>query len=177
MRARDALVALAVAMAMLAGMELILRLLYRAPGSQISLRQVNEIAFQAHPDYLVTVRPNLQRRPFVRRTANGEVVNAPILRAELEAAGHQFQTHSDTEVVVHAYEEWGMEAFKRLRGMFAFGLWDGRSRQLILVRDRFGMKPLYYSQNGTQFAFASEIRPLFTLLPTLARQPRRSPVP
>ncbi|MCB8946191.1 MAG: asparagine synthase (glutamine-hydrolyzing) [Ardenticatenaceae bacterium] len=103
-------------------------------------------------------------------TYNGEVVNAPLLRRELETIGHCFQTQSDTEVVVHAYEEWGTEAFARLRGMFAFGLWDGRSRQLILVRDRFGMKPLYYSQLGSQFAFASEIGPLFTLLPTLARR-------
>ena len=103
-------------------------------------------------------------------TYNGEVVNAPELRRELEAAGHRFQTQSDTEVVVHAYEQWGTAAFSRLRGMFAFALWNGRSRELILVRDRFGMKPLYYSQQGTQFAFASEIRPLFTLLPTLARQ-------
>lgn len=101
---------------------------------------------------------------------NGEVVNAPELRRELEAVGHRFQTQSDTEVVVHAYEQWGTAAFARLRGMFAFGLWNGRSRELILVRDRFGMKPLYYNQQGSQVAFASEIRPLFALLPTLTRQ-------
>lgn len=101
---------------------------------------------------------------------NGEVVNAPELRGELEAAGHRFRTQSDTEVVVHAYEAWGTAAFGRLRGMFAFALWDKRSRELILVRDRFGMKPLYYSQVGTQLAFASEIRPLFDLLPSLTKR-------
>jgi asparagine synthase (glutamine-hydrolysing) len=103
-------------------------------------------------------------------TYNGEVYNAPALRARLIAAGHRFQTDSDTEVVVHAYEEWGNEAVSRLRGMFAFGLWDGRRRRLLLARDRFGMKPLYYAQVNGRFAFASEIRPLFTALPQLARQ-------
>lgn len=103
-------------------------------------------------------------------TYNGEVFNAPQLRAELEGAGHSFRTQTDTEVVVHAYEEWGEEAVGRLRGMFAFGLWDGNRRRLLLARDRFGMKPLYYGQVNGRFAFASEIRPILAALPTLPRR-------
>jgi asparagine synthase (glutamine-hydrolysing) len=103
-------------------------------------------------------------------TYNGEVMNAPALRTELEAAGHQFRTRSDTETIVHAYEEWGTDAFVKLRGMFAFALWDGRSHTLLLVRDRFGIKPLYYTKIGNELAFASEIRPLFHLLPTFAKR-------
>lgn len=104
---------------------------------------------------------------------NGEVMNAPALRAELEAAGHQFRTRTDTETIVHAYEAWGTDAFVRLRGMFAFALWDGRSQSLLLVRDRFGIKPLHYAKIGNELAFASEIRPLFHLLPTLTRRTNR----
>lgn len=100
-------------------------------------------------------------------TFNGEIVNAPELRQQLTKAGHRFRTRSDTEVIVHAYEEWGTDCFGQLRGMFAFALWDGRLRKLILVRDRFGIKPLYYAQSGRTFAFASEIRPLFQMLPDL----------
>jgi asparagine synthase (glutamine-hydrolysing) len=103
-------------------------------------------------------------------TYNGEVYNAPQLRAELEAAGHVFRTRTDTEVVVHAYEAWGEEAVARLRGMFAFALWDGNRRRLLLARDRFGMKPLYYGRANGRFAFASEIRPVLAALPTLPRR-------
>lgn len=103
-------------------------------------------------------------------TYNGEVMNAPALRAELKKSGHTFETDSDTEVVVHAYEEWGMGAIQRFRGMFAFGLWDARHRRLLLARDRFGIKPLYYARDGADFAFASEIRPLLSALPRLGRR-------
>ncbi|MCC6606389.1 MAG: asparagine synthase (glutamine-hydrolyzing) [Anaerolineae bacterium] len=106
-------------------------------------------------------------------TYNGEVMNAPALRTELEAAGHQFRTRSDTETIVHAYEAWGTDAFVKLRGMFAFALWDGRSQTLLLVRDRFGIKPLHYAKIGNELAFASEIRPIFHLLPTLTRRTNR----
>ena len=106
-------------------------------------------------------------------TYNGEVMNAPELRSQLEAVGHQFRNQSDTETIVHAYEEWGTDAFVQLRGMFAFALWDGRSQKLILVRDRFGIKPLYYAQSSGELAFASEIRPLFHLLPTLPKHTNR----
>ncbi|MCB8946641.1 MAG: asparagine synthase (glutamine-hydrolyzing) [Ardenticatenaceae bacterium] len=104
---------------------------------------------------------------------NGEVMNAPALRTQLEAAGHQFRTRTDTETIVHAYEEWGTDAFVRLRGMFAFALWDGRSQTLLLVRDRFGIKPLHYAKVDNELAFASEIRPIFHLLPMLSRRTNR----
>src|SRR5205814_2342579 len=76
---------------------------------------------------------------------NGEIYNFAGVREELESAGHQFRTHSDTEVIVHAYEQWGEQAVDRFRGMFAFAVWDERRRRLLLVRDRVGIKPIYYS--------------------------------
>jgi len=101
---------------------------------------------------------------------NGEIVNAPALRQELSAAGHHFRTKSDTETIVHAYEEWGDQAVSRLSGMFAFGLWDSNKRRFLLVRDRFGIKPLYYAEAGGRFAFSSEIRALLEALPELPRR-------
>ena len=91
-------------------------------------------------------------------TFNGEIYNYLELRDELISLGHTFHTATDTEVIVHGYEEWGTEVVSRLKGMFAFGIWDQRKKCLFLVRDRFGIKPLYYYyQNGT-FLFASEIK-------------------
>ncbi|MEP7198227.1 MAG: asparagine synthase (glutamine-hydrolyzing) [Chloroflexota bacterium] len=90
---------------------------------------------------------------------NGEVYNAPTLRDELRARGHTFRTRGDTEVIVHAYEEWGDECIARLRGMFAIALWDAQRQRLLLARDRFGVKPLYYAQRDGAFAFGSEIMP------------------
>lgn len=104
-------------------------------------------------------------------TYNGEVFNAPQLRAELQRCGHRFRTHTDTEVIVHGYEEWGDEVVTHLRGMFAFGLWDGRRERLLVARDRLAIKPLYYAQDSGRVAFASEMTPLFALLPNLTRQP------
>ncbi|MBN2550941.1 MAG: asparagine synthase (glutamine-hydrolyzing) [Anaerolineales bacterium] len=101
---------------------------------------------------------------------NGEIFNAPALRCELEAAGHLFSTCTDTETVVHAYEQWGDEAFSRLRGMFAFALWEKKRQRLILGRDRFGIKPLYYAHSGSKLAFASEILPILELMPEIPRQ-------
>ena len=93
---------------------------------------------------------------------NGEVYNAAELRRELEATGkHRWKTdHSDTEVVLRAYEEWGEECLRRLRGMFAFAIWDSRKRSLWLVRDRLGIKPLYYALDAHRVVFASEIKAL-----------------
>ncbi len=101
---------------------------------------------------------------------NGEVFNAPSLRAELEATGHRFATHTDTETIVHAYEEWGVDAIARLRGMFAFALWDTPRRRLLLARDRFGVKPLYYARRADRFVFASEIGPILAALPDMPRR-------
>ena len=91
---------------------------------------------------------------------NGEIYNHDDLRAELERAGHRFATRSDSEVVVHAYEEYGPDFVRRLNGMFAFALWDGRSRTLVAARDPFGVKPLYWWTDGRRVALASEVRAL-----------------
>jgi asparagine synthase (glutamine-hydrolysing) len=97
----------------------------------------------------------------IRVISNSEIYNFRELRRELEGRGHDFATRSDTEVIVHAYEEWGLDAFARLNGMFASALWDASERQLVLARDPFGIKPLYYSDDGSTLAFASELRALF----------------
>ncbi len=93
-------------------------------------------------------------------TYNGEIYNYLDLRAVLEQKGHRFATRSDTEVIVHAYEEWGPECVKRFRGMFAFGIADFQNKRLLLARDHFGIKPLYYRQGKGYLAFASEITAL-----------------
>jgi asparagine synthase (glutamine-hydrolysing) len=89
---------------------------------------------------------------------NGEIYNYPILREELIRKGHIFQTHSDTEVIVHLYEEMGERLFERLTGMFAIAIWDAREKKLILARDRIGQKPVFYTQDGDKFIFASELK-------------------
>src|SRR5581483_8459717 len=88
---------------------------------------------------------------------NGEIYNYRELQRELERAGHAFRTHCDTEVLVHGYEEWGPKLWERLRGMFAVAVWDARRRRLVLARDRFGIKPLYYRDAGGELSFASEL--------------------
>jgi asparagine synthase (glutamine-hydrolysing) len=93
-------------------------------------------------------------------TYNGELYNFRELRSQLQAAGHLFRTVSDTEVIVHAWEEWGEKCVERLRGMFAFVIADYRRRELFLARDHLGIKPLYYFQTGKTFAFASELQSL-----------------
>ncbi len=91
---------------------------------------------------------------------NGEIYNYRELRRELELAGHHFRTQGDTEVLLHLYEEHGDRFAERLRGMFAIAIWDARRRRLVLARDRFGIKPLYYRAAENEVAFASELRAL-----------------
>jgi asparagine synthase (glutamine-hydrolysing) len=91
---------------------------------------------------------------------NGEIYNFGDLRSELEACGHTFRTRSDTEVIAHGYEQWGDRVVDRLRGMFAIALWDERRRRLLLVRDRLGVKPLYYSVTRNGVIFGSELKAL-----------------
>lgn len=92
--------------------------------------------------------------------ANGEIYNALELRKELEKLGHRFATHSDSEVILHAYESWGEGSLSRLLGMFAFALYDLASQQLLLVRDRLGIKPLYFVFDREGLSFASELKAL-----------------
>lgn len=89
---------------------------------------------------------------------NGEIYNFQPLQEELKSRGHRFKTRSDTETIVHLYEEWGVEGLKRLRGMFAFAIWDQNKRRLLLVRDRVGKKPLYYTVRGGTIYFGSELK-------------------
>jgi asparagine synthase (glutamine-hydrolysing) len=97
---------------------------------------------------------------FVQVVFNGEIYNHERLRRELRELGHRFATASDTEVIVHGYEEWGTDCFARLWGMFAIAVWDGRAKQLVLARDRFGKKPLFYHHRGQTLVFASEMKAL-----------------
>lgn len=92
---------------------------------------------------------------------NGEIFNHADLRPALERAGHRYATHSDTETIIHAYEEYGAEAVSRLRGMFALAIWDSARKTLFCARDRMGKKPFYYYWDGRLFAFASEMKALF----------------
>src|SRR5215203_351950 len=89
---------------------------------------------------------------------NGEIYNHQSVRPGLEAAGHRYRTRSDTETIVHAYEQWGDACVEHLRGMFAFAIWDKPKRRLLLVRDRLGVKPLYWAQVGGRLLFGSEIK-------------------
>jgi asparagine synthase (glutamine-hydrolysing) len=99
---------------------------------------------------------------------NGEIYNFPDLRRELEGRGHQFYTHSDTEVIVHLYEEMGADCVKRLRGMFAIALYDERQGTLLLARDRLGKKPLHYALHEGRLFFGSEIKTILAVEPELA---------
>ncbi|MBC8180150.1 asparagine synthase (glutamine-hydrolyzing) [candidate division KSB1 bacterium] len=94
---------------------------------------------------------------------NGEIYNHKDLRNELKNKGHHFRTQADTESIIHGYEEWGDDVFRHLRGMFAFAIWDENRRRIILVRDRLGIKPLYYYHDGSRFIFASEIKAILSL--------------
>lgn len=95
----------------------------------------------------------------VRIVFNGEIYNHASLRVALEQAGHRFRSRSDTEALLHGYEEWGLEGLlERLEGMFAFAIWDAPRRRLALARDLFGIKPLYFARRGDRFVFASEMK-------------------
>ena len=99
---------------------------------------------------------------------NGEIYNFPELRQELEGRGHRFYTHSDTEVILHLYEEMGSECVQKLRGMFAIALYDDRRKLLLLARDRMGKKPLHYSLHQGRLLFGSEIKAILAVHPELA---------
>jgi asparagine synthase (glutamine-hydrolysing) len=128
---------------------------YHGPGIGLGHRRLSII------DLATGDQPLANEDGSVQVVFNGEIYNFAEVRAELLARGHTFRTHSDTEIIVHGYEEWGENCVSRFRGMFAFALWDERARRLLLVRDRLGVKPLYYSElPGRGIVFGSEIKSL-----------------
>jgi asparagine synthase (glutamine-hydrolysing) len=101
---------------------------------------------------------------------NGEIFNYVELRSQLEALGHQFRTRSDTEVIVHAWEAWGTEAFSRFNGQWAIALWDSRRMTLVLARDPFGVRPLFLCEHEGRLYFASEVKAIFAAEPAIPRR-------
>src|SRR5918996_387873 len=133
---------------------------HRGPDGD-ALRRIGPVAL-AHPRLaIIDVRggdqPLDSEDGQVTAIVNGEIYNHLELRATLERRGHRFATRSDSEVVVHAYEEYGLDCVRRLNGIFAFALWDQPRRRLVAARDHFGVKPLYWWNQGTRVALASEI--------------------
>jgi asparagine synthase (glutamine-hydrolysing) len=102
-------------------------------------------------------------------TFNGEIFNYIELRAELERLGHHFKTRGDTEVIVHAYESWGSNAFERFNGQFACALWDRAARRLVLARDPLGVRPIYTCEHAGRLYFASEVKAIYAADPTIGR--------
>jgi len=135
---------------------------YVAPGIGLAHRRLSIL------DVAAGHQPLTNEDGTVWVSFNGEIYNFAELRQELLGRGHTLRTHSDTEVIVHAYEEWGVACVERFRGMFAFALWDGRARRLLLARDRVGIKPMYYAQCSDGLVFGSEIKALLEE-PTLDR--------
>ncbi len=128
---------------------------YLAPGVGLGHRRLSII------DLATGGQPLGNENGSVQVVFNGEIYNFAGLREELARKGHRFRTHTDTEVIVHGYEQWGEACVERFRGMFAFALWDGRHRRLLLARDRVGIKPLYYAVvPGRAVVFGSEIKSL-----------------
>jgi asparagine synthase (glutamine-hydrolysing) len=125
---------------------------YVGPGIGLGHRRLSII------DLATGAQPLANEDQTVWVAFNGEIYNFADLREELEGAGHAFRTHSDTEVIVHAYEQWGASCVERFRGMFAFALWDEPRRRLMLARDRLGVKPAYYALTPSGLVFGSEIK-------------------
>lgn len=130
---------------------------YIAPGVGLGMRRLSII------DLVTGRQPVTNEDGSVWVVLNGEIYNFRELRAELLARGHTFATATDTETIVHLYEEYGPRCVDRLRGMFAFALWDSRTLRLLLARDRVGIKPLYYATIGGRLLFASEVKALLQL--------------
>src|SRR5262249_33389417 len=141
----------------------------RAPGLALGMRRLSIIDVQGGQ------QPVWNEARDVSVIFNGELYNYKEIREQLARAGHTFRTQSDTEILVHAWEEWGEDCLEELQGMFAFALLDLRKRYavaplLFLARDPLGIKPLYYTQMADGFAFASEVRALLTPPGMVAKQ-------
>jgi asparagine synthase (glutamine-hydrolysing) len=128
--------------------------LWTSDGVALGMRRLSII------DLSTGQQPIFNEDSTVATVFNGEIYNFRELRSDLERRGHRFATATDTEVIVHAYEEWGTDAIRRLRGMFGLAIWDARTRTLMLARDRVGIKPLYYAQSPSRLYFGSELKSL-----------------
>ena len=124
------------------------------PGVGLGMRRLSIV------DLTGGQQPFTNESDSVQLVANGEIYNFPALRQELEGHGHTFRSRSDIEVLVHAYEEWGVDFLARLHGMFALALWDGRTKSLVAARDRAGEKPLYWTLTPRGLLLASEVKAL-----------------
>lgn len=132
---------------------------HREPGIGLSMRRLSII------DLKTGSQPISNETRDIWVVFNGEIYNFEELREQLIRAGHKLATHSDTETIVHLYEDHGLEFVQHLRGMFAIALWDARRGRLVLARDRIGEKPLYYAQDGARLLFGSEIKAILPGLP------------
>ena len=138
--------------------------IFVAPGVGLAHRRLSII------DVSTGQQPLFNQDRSIGIVFNGEIYNFQPVRSELQALGHVFQTHSDTEVIVHAWAAWGEDCVRRLRGMFAFAIWDARKETLFVARDRLGIKPLYFAALADgQFLFGSELKVL-TQHPALSRR-------
>jgi asparagine synthase (glutamine-hydrolysing) len=129
---------------------------YAADGVGLGMRRLSIIDLESGNQPI----HNEERSVWI--THNGEIYNFPELRQQLEAKGHRFYTRSDTEVIVHAYEEWGDDCVSHLNGIFGFAIWDQGQQRLFLARDHFGVKPLYYWDDGERLLWGSEIKAILT---------------
>ncbi len=150
------------------------RLVHRGPDES---GQFQESGISLGMRRLQVIDPSGGHQPLSNETGsvwlvlNGEIYNYRELRHELMAKGHHFRTHTDTEVIVHLYEQEGEAGFQRLRGMFAFALWDRDQQTLLIARDQFGIKPLYYRIHNQEIIFASELPALIAALPATSIRP------
>ena len=131
--------------------------IHTGPGIALGMRRLSII------DLAGGRQPMRNEDGSVQVVCNGEIYNYRELRADLEARGHKLASSADTEVIAHLYEEYGVDCLKRLRGMFGLAIWDARERQLVIARDRLGIKPLYWTRTPTRLAFASELKCLLQL--------------
>lgn len=139
-------------------------MIHRGPDGQgTCISDENDVAFGHRRLALIDLsgkaaQPLFNENKTIWLTANGEIYNYPELKQILLQKGHTFYSDSDSEIIIHGYEEWGINILQKLKGMFAFGLWDSVNRLLFLARDRFGIKPLYYYTDQSRFIFASEVK-------------------
>ncbi|KAF0109321.1 MAG: asparagine synthase (glutamine-hydrolysing) [Anaerolineaceae bacterium] len=147
--------------------EMVARLHHRGPDGSGLFSALDGRLALGHNRLSIVDLSDANAQPFHAHSAdvvlvfNGEIYNFKSLRAELESLGHAFHTTGDTEVVVEGYLEWGKNVFARMAGMFALALWDGRSQTLLLARDTFGIKPLYYYADSNRLLFGSEVKAIF----------------